>query len=52
VHRVFEDMTPAVEGRSIDDAFLDVRGLERISGTPTRLPCDSGVTCDPFRQGE
>jgi DNA polymerase-4 len=37
VYRVFEDMTPLVEGLSIDEAFLDVRGLERISGTPTEI---------------
>jgi len=37
VFRVFEDMTPLVEGLSIDEAFLDVRGLERISGTPTEI---------------
>ena len=37
VFRVFEDMTPLVEGLSIDEAFLDVRGLERLSGTPTEI---------------
>jgi DNA polymerase-4 len=37
VFRVFEDTTPAVEGLSIDEAFLDVRGMERLSGTPTRI---------------
>ena len=37
VYRVFEDTTPLVEGLSIDEAFLDVRGLERISGTPTEI---------------
>ena len=37
VFRVFEDATPLVEGLSIDEAFLDVRGLERISGTPTEI---------------
>ena len=37
VYRVFDDTTPLVEGLSIDEAFLDVRGLERISGTPTEI---------------
>ncbi len=37
VFRVFEDMSPLVEGLSIDEAFLDVRGLERISGTPPEI---------------
>ena len=36
VFEVFEDTTPLVEGLSIDEAFLDVRGLERIAGTPDR----------------
>jgi DNA polymerase-4 len=37
VFRVFDDTTPLVEGLSIDEAFLDVRGLERISGTPLEI---------------
>jgi DNA polymerase-4 len=37
VFRVFEDTTPWVEGISIDEAFLDVGGLRRISGTPVEI---------------
>jgi DNA polymerase-4 len=37
VFEVFEDTTPLVEGLSIDEAFLDVRGLRRISGSPTEI---------------
>src|SRR5881409_2715010 len=37
VFRVFDDTTPLVEGLSIDEAFLDVRGLRRLSGTPTEV---------------
>jgi DNA polymerase-4 len=37
VFRVFDDATPLVEGLSIDEAFLDVRGLKRISGTPAEI---------------
>jgi len=37
VFRVFEDTTPLVEGLSIDEAFLDVRGLERLAGTPREI---------------
>jgi DNA polymerase-4 len=37
VYRVFEDTTPAVEGLSIDEAFLDVRGMERLSGSPMEI---------------
>jgi len=34
VFEVFEHTTPLVEGLSIDEAFLDVGGLRRLSGTP------------------
>jgi DNA polymerase-4 len=37
VFEIFEDTTPLVEGLSIDEAFLDARGMERISGTPTEI---------------
>ena len=37
VYRVFDETTPLVEGLSIDEAFLDVRGMERIAGTPAEL---------------
>jgi DNA polymerase-4 len=37
VFEVFEHTAPVVEGLSIDEAFLDVRGLERILGTPTEI---------------
>lgn len=34
VYRVFDDTSPLVEGLSIDEAFIDVRGLERRAGSP------------------
>jgi DNA polymerase-4 len=37
VYRVFEDTTPLVEGLSIDEAFLDVRGMRRLAGTPFEI---------------
>ncbi len=37
VFDVFRDTTPLVEGLSIDEAFLDVGGLRRVSGTPTEI---------------
>ncbi|MGI8904524.1 MAG: DNA polymerase IV [Solirubrobacteraceae bacterium] len=37
VFKVFDLTAPVVEGLSIDEAFLDVRGLTRISGTPTEI---------------
>jgi DNA polymerase IV len=37
VFGVFDDTTPLVEGLSIDEAFLDVGGLSRVSGTPVEI---------------
>jgi DNA polymerase-4 len=37
VFEVFERTTPLVEALSIDEAFLDVGGLRRVSGTPTEI---------------
>jgi DNA polymerase-4 len=37
VFEVFEQTTPLVEALSIDEAFLDVRGLRRLSGTPAEI---------------
>jgi DNA polymerase-4 len=37
VFEVFEQTTPLVEGLSIDEAFLDVGGLKRVSGTPLEI---------------
>ncbi len=37
VFEIFRDTTPVVEGLSIDEAFLDVGGLLRISGTPQEI---------------
>ena len=37
VFAIFEMTTPLVEGISIDEAFLDVGGLLRVSGTPFEI---------------
>jgi DNA polymerase-4 len=37
VFQVFDHTSPLVEGLSIDEAFLDVGGLRRVSGTPTEI---------------
>jgi DNA polymerase IV len=59
---VFDDTSPLVEAISIDEAFLDVRGMERFAGTPAEiakrlrrrmreevgLPLTVGVACTKF----
>jgi len=37
VFEVFHDITPVVEPLSVDEAFLDVSGLWRVSGTPVQI---------------
>src|SRR6187455_2392299 len=37
VYRVFDHYSPLVEGLSIDEAFLDVRGLGHIHGAPSAI---------------
>ena len=37
VFRIFEDTAPVVEALSIDEAFLDVRGMEHFAGTPVEI---------------
>jgi DNA polymerase-4 len=37
LYRVFDDSSPAVEGLSIDEAFLDVHGMEHFAGEPVEI---------------
>src|SRR6516162_1690285 len=37
VFEVFRDCTPIVEAVSVDEAFLDVGGLRRVSGSPVQI---------------
>src|SRR5271156_562247 len=37
VFAVFRNTTPMVEAVSVDEAFLDVSGLRRVSGTPVEI---------------
>ena len=62
VFAIFERTSPMVEALSIDEAFLDVRGLQHISGSPTQiaarlraevrdevgLPITVGLACTKF----
>ena len=62
VFAIFERTSPLVEALSIDEAFLDVRGLGHISGSPTQiaarlraevrdevgLPITVGLACTKF----
>jgi DNA polymerase-4 len=40
VFEIFRDITPVVEGLSIDEAFLDVRGLRFIAGPPAEIAAE------------
>jgi DNA polymerase-4 len=44
VFEVFNHTTPLVEGLSIDEAFLDVGGLRRLSGAATEIAVQPGAT--------
>ncbi len=37
VFAIFDDTAPLVEGISIDEAFIDVRGMRRIAGAPVEI---------------
>jgi DNA polymerase IV len=37
VFEIFRETAPVVEGLSIDEAFLDVRGMEHFKGTPRQI---------------
>src|SRR5919201_383349 len=37
VFAIFDETSPIVEGLSVDEAFLDVRGMQRIAGSPTDI---------------
>ncbi|MDO5503655.1 MAG: DNA polymerase IV [Actinomycetia bacterium] len=53
VFATFSSISPLVEGLSLDEAFIDVAGAQRLLGTPTqigelirsRIVDEQGVTC-------
>ena len=53
VMRIFDSFTPLVEPLSVDEAFLDVRGVRRLWGSPARIAelirervqSEVGITC-------
>ncbi|PCE13679.1 DNA polymerase IV [Microbacterium sp. SZ1] len=53
VMSIFESITPLVEPLSVDEAFLDVRGVRRLWGSPVRIAelvrrrvyDEVGITC-------
>lgn len=50
---IFHDAAPVVEGLSVDEAFLDITGMERLKGSPraiaeeikARILQETGLTC-------
>ena len=53
VMAIFESITPLVQPLSVDEAFLDISGAQRLMGTPTqigeviraRVSDEQGITC-------